>query len=110
MTLLDDIFKVFRRQEEVVEVPEETEEAKQVIVRIETLRDFIDTERIARLLKEGNIVFLKVGELQRHDLGEFQNSVQKLKRFSNQYGWDIVGMEEGYLVMTPNFAKIERSR
>ena len=109
MTLLDDIFKVFRRQEEV-EVPEETEEAKQVTVRIETLRDFIDTERIARLLKEGNIVFLKVGELQRHDLGEFQNSVQKLKRFSNQYGWDIVGMEEGYLVMTPNFAKIERSR
>lgn len=108
MTIIGDIFKVFKREEDVVEFPEETEEAKQVTVRIETLRDFVDTERIARLLKEGNIIFLKVGELQRHDLGEFQNSVQKLKRFSNQYGWDIVGMEEGYLVMTPNFAKIER--
>lgn len=108
MGLLDDVFKLLRREEEVIEVPEEAEEQKQVTVRIETLRDFVDTERVARLLKEGNIVFLKVAELQRHDLGEFKNCVQKLKRFSNQYGWDIVGMEEGYLVMTPNFAKIER--
>lgn len=108
MGLLDDVFKLLKREEEVIEVPEEAEEQKQVTVRIETLRDFVDTERVARLLKEGNIVFLKVAELQRHDLGEFKNCVQKLKRFSNQYGWDIVGMEEGYLVMTPNFAKIER--
>jgi len=109
LTIVDDILKVFRRRgDEVMEVPEDVEEQKQVTVRIETLRDFVDTERVARLLKEGNIVFLKVGELQRHDLGEFQNSVQKLKRFSNQFGWDIVGMEEGYLVLTPNFAKIER--
>lgn len=109
MGLLDDVFKVFRREEEVIEMPEDAEEAKQITVRIETLRDFVDTERVARLLKDGNIVFLKVAELQRHDLGEFKNCVQKLKRFSNQFGWDIVGMEEGYLVITPNFAKIARA-
>ena len=108
MASIGDIFKVFKKNEEVIEVPEETDESKQVTVRIETLKDFVDTERIARLLKDGNIIFLKVGELQKHDLGEFQNSVQKLKRFSNQFGWDIVGMEEGYLVITPNYAKIER--
>lgn len=108
MALLGDIIKVFRREEEVMELPEETEPEKQIMVRIETLRDFVDTERIARLLKDGNIIFLRVGDLQRHDLGEFRNCVQKLKRFSNQHGWDIVGMEEGYLVLTPDFAKIER--
>lgn len=109
MGLLDDVFKVFRREEEVIEMPEDAEEAKQITVRIETLRDFVDTERVARLLKDGNIVFLKVAELQRHDLGEFRNCVQKLKRFSNQFGWDMVGMEEGYLVITPNFAKVART-
>ena len=108
MALLDDIIRVFRRDEEVIEMPEEEGPEKNIMVRIETLRDFVDTERIARLLKEGNIIFLRVGELQRHDLGEFKNCVQKLKRFSNQYGWDIVGMEEGYLVLTPNFARVMR--
>ena len=108
MGLLDDMLKAFKREEEVIEVPSELEEQKQIMVRIETLRDFVDTERIARLLKDGNIIFLKIADLQRHDLGEFRNCVQKLKRFSNQFGWDMVGMEEGYLVITPNFAKIAR--
>jgi SepF-like predicted cell division protein (DUF552 family) len=108
LSIIDGIFKAFKRSDEVVEVPEDLDETKQLTVRIETLRDFVDTERIARIMKEGNIVFLKVGELQKHDIGEFQNSVQKLKRFSNQFGWDIVGMEEGYLVITPNTVKIAR--
>jgi len=109
VALLDDIIRVFRRDEEVIEMPEDTEPEKHIMVRIETLRDFVDTERIARLLKDGNIIFLRVGDIQRHDLGEFKNCVQKLKRFSNQYGWDIVGMEEGYLVLTPNFARVARA-
>jgi SepF-like predicted cell division protein (DUF552 family) len=107
-----DIFKKLGKgqEEEVVEFPEEvTEGEKKVTVRIETLENFIDAERVARLLRDGNIVFLKVGDLQKKDLGEFQNCVQKLKRLCSQGGWDIVGVEEGYLVLTPTFAKIERS-
>lgn len=109
MSIFDSILGAFKKNDDdVVEVPEDLEEQKQITVRIETLRDFVDTERIARVLKDGNVVFLKVGELQKHDIGEFQNSVQKLKRFANQFGWDMVGMEEGYLVITPNFVKIAR--
>jgi SepF-like predicted cell division protein (DUF552 family) len=95
-------------REEPVELPEEEEPVQPVYVRIENLKDFVDIERITKLVREGNIVFLKTKELQRTDLGEFQNCVQKLKRVSNQYGFDIAGTEEGYLVVTPNFAKIAR--
>ena len=108
MGLLQDIFKKVRSEEEAVELPEEQEEQKQVTIRIETLKDFVDIDRISRLLRDGNIVFIKARDLQRTDLGEFQNCVQKLKRISGQYGWDIVGTEEGYLVVTPQFVKIER--
>lgn len=108
MGLLDDLLDVFRKKEELVEFPEEEEEKKQILVRVETLKDFVDTERISRLLKDGNIVFLKVAELQRHDLGEFRNCVEKLKRNSRRFGWDIVGLEDGYLVLTPQFARVER--
>ena len=109
MGLIQDIFRKIRSEEEAVELPEEQEEQRQVTVRIETLKDFVDIDRISRLLRDGNIVFIKARELQRTDLGEFQNCVQKLKRVSNQYGWDIVGTEEGYLIVTPQFAKIERN-
>jgi SepF-like predicted cell division protein (DUF552 family) len=95
-------------KEEPVELPAEEEPVQPVYVRIENLKDFVDIERITKLVKEGNIVFLKTKELQRTDLGEFQNCVQKLKRVSNQFGFDIAGTEEGYLVVTPSFAKIAR--
>ena len=108
MGLLHDILGKVRSEEETVELPEEQEEQRQVMVRIETLKDFVDIDRISRLLKEGNIVFIKGRDLQRNDLGEFQNCVQKLKRVCGQYGWDIVGTEEGYLIVTPQFVKIER--
>ena len=106
MGLLNDLFK--KKGEESVELPVEQEAMQQIMVRIETLRDFVDIDRIGRLVKEGNIVFLNTKELQRKDLGEFQNCVQKLKRMSNQFGFDLAGTEEGYLVVTPTFAKIQR--
>ncbi|MEM5766160.1 MAG: cell division protein SepF [Candidatus Aenigmatarchaeota archaeon] len=95
-------------KEEPVELPAEEESVQPIYVRIENLKDFVDIERITKLLREGNIVFLKTKELQKTDLGEYQNCVQKLKRVSNQYGFDIAGTEEGYLVLTPTFAKIIR--
>lgn len=103
-----DILKKLKPEEDAVEFPEETETAQQVNIRIENLTDFVDIDRIMRLVKDGNIVFLKTKDLQRHDIGEFQNSVQKLKRVCGQFGFGIVGTEEGYLLLTPGFAKIER--
>jgi SepF-like predicted cell division protein (DUF552 family) len=109
MGLLHDLFGS-SGEEETVEVPEVTEETpgQQVTVRIETIRDFVDVDRIGRLVRDGNIVFIKTRELQKKDLGEFQNCVQKLKRVSNQFGFDLAGTEDGYLLVTPTFAKIAR--
>ncbi len=104
-----DVFKKLRGSEETVELPEEAAESNQrATVKIDTLQDFVDTERVGRLVNEGNIVLLKVGELQAHDLGEFKNCMVKLKRLSGQFGWDIVMLEEGYLILTPKFAKVAR--
>ncbi len=96
------------KESNVVEFPEETEEAEKLNVRIDSLSGMEDVDRIASLLKQGNIMFLKVKDLQKKDIGQFQATVQKLKRNCMQFKWDIVGLEDGYLVVTPSFAKIER--
>jgi len=105
--LLTDLFKK-TAEEEITELPEDQEPTRKVTVRIENLRDFVDIDRIGRLVKDGNIVFIKTKDLQCQDLGEFQNCVAKLKRVSGQWGWDLVGTEEGYILVTPQFAKIAR--
>jgi SepF-like predicted cell division protein (DUF552 family) len=108
MGLLDDLLPR-RKEQDMLEVPGAEEETrKSVNIRIETLTDFVDVDRVARLAKEGNIVFLRARELQRKDLGEFQNCVAKLKKVSSQHGFDLVGTEDGYLLVTPQFAKIQR--
>jgi SepF-like predicted cell division protein (DUF552 family) len=95
-------------EEEVVELPTEEEATPKINVRVENLTGMEDVDRIMKLLKEGNILFLKTRDLQKKDIGQFQTTVQKMKRSCSQYGFDIVGTEEGYLICTPRFAKIER--
>ena len=97
-----------REKKDYIEFEEEEKEKEKITVRMEKLGGMVDVERIARLVMEGNIVFLSTKDLQKKDLTQFQNSLQKLKRYCNQYGWDIAGTEDGYLVITPKFASIAR--
>jgi SepF-like predicted cell division protein (DUF552 family) len=101
-----DIFK--RKEEDVIEVPAEEEPREKINVRVENLTSTADVDRYTQLLKQGNILFLKTKQIQRQDLGTFQMCIQKLKRICNNYGFDIAGTEEGYIVVTPRFARIVR--
>ncbi len=96
------------KKAETVEFPEETEPQEKLNIRIDSLSTLDDVERIASLVKQGNIMFLKIKDLQKKDIGQFQTAIQKMKRVCTQFNWDLVGLEEGYLVVTPPFAKIER--
>ena len=106
--MLDRIKEFFKRKEEFIEFEPEEKEEEKVTIRMEKLGGIVDADRIARLLLEGNIVFLNVRDLQKRDFGQFQTSVEKLKRYSNQYGWDIAATDDGYLLLTPRFARISR--
>ena len=105
---LGDFFKKARPSEESIELPMEEEPMEKILVRVESLSGMRDVERIERLMREGSILLLKVKDLQTKDLGEFKNTVQKLKRRCLQYGWDIVAISDGYILMAPKFAKIVR--
>jgi SepF-like predicted cell division protein (DUF552 family) len=106
----DRLKKFAQAEEEQMELPTEQQEgpSEKVTVRVDNLQGINDVERIEKLVKDGNIMFLKVFDLQKKDLGQFKQTVQMLKRRCIQYGWDIVGIEEGYMVLAPKFAKIAR--
>jgi len=105
---VEKIKGIFGRKEEQLELTEIEETIKRFPVKIDKLLGYNDVERVARIVKEGNLLLLTVKDLQKRDLAEFQNSIVKLKRICSQFKWDIVGIEEGYLIVAPEFAKIER--
>ncbi|MEM5802152.1 MAG: hypothetical protein QXQ18_02065 [Candidatus Aenigmatarchaeota archaeon] len=101
-----DIFR--KKEEDVIEYPEEQEPLEKINIRVENLTGTADIDRFVQYLKQGNILFVKTKQIQKQDLGAFQMSVQKLKRVCQSYGFDMAGTEEGYLVVTPRFATIVR--
>lgn len=101
--------KLVAEDEGPVELPVAEEPTERVTVRVENLGGIGDIDRVVKFVREGSILFLKTRELQKKDLAQFQTSVQKLKRTCTNFGFDIAGTEEGYLVVTPKFAQIARS-
>jgi SepF-like predicted cell division protein (DUF552 family) len=85
-------------------------EKTDVDVRVDNLKDFADTDRVQRLVREGNIVFLKIKDLRQKDLTELKRAVDKLKKTCVAMEGDIVGVDENFLVLTPRFARIWRGR
>lgn len=103
-----DIFKGKRPAQDSVEFPEDNEPQEKLTVRIENITGLGDVERVGAYLRQGNVVLVKIKDLQRKDVGLFQTSLQKMKRLSTQFNWDMVALQEGYVILTPSFARIER--
>ena len=77
-------------------------------VKVDTLNEFSDTERILKALRDGSIVFLKIKNLREKDLGELKRAVEKLKKSVLANNGDIAGIEQDWLILTPEFASIQR--
>ncbi len=85
-------------------------EGEIVKVRIETLKDYADVDRILQFLREGQIIFLRIKELREKDLTELKRAVEKIKRTCAAIEGDIVGVDEDFIIVTPKFAKIYRGK
>mgnify|MGYP001603400743 FL=1 len=95
--------------EEFLELDEsKTNEENKVGVMVQELRDFLDTDRIQQLVRDGNVVFVKIKDLRNRDVTELKKSVDKLRKMCLAMNGDIAGIDEDFLVLTPSFAKVYR--
>jgi len=95
--------------EEFVEVTPAVEE-NNVSVKIDTLTNYADTERIQQSLREGTVIFLRIRDLREKDINELKRSVEKLRKTITAMNGDVVGVDEDFLILTPQFAKIYRGK
>jgi SepF-like predicted cell division protein (DUF552 family) len=95
-----------------VELDTETEEIKsKIIVRPFVLTDFEDTRTILDTLREGNtVLIINIKPLKDKDLVELKRAINKSKKTTDAIEGEIAGFSEDFLIVTPSFAEIYRSK
>jgi uncharacterized protein len=81
-----------------------------VTVKIDNLDSYVDTERIQSMLRNGNVIFLRIRGLREKDINELKKAVEKLRKTCSAMNGDIVGIDEDYLIITPSFARVFRGK
>lgn len=88
-----------------------TESRAKVVVRPFVLQDFEDIKPVLDALREGyTIALVNIKPLKDRDLVELKRAVNKLKKTTDALEGEIAGFGEDYIVATPAFASIHRSR
>ena len=100
-------------EDEYVELNTEAEPTKssKIIVRPFVMNDFSDIKPVLDCLREGNtIALVNIRPLKERDLVELKRAVNKLKKTCDAIEGDIAGFGDDYIVITPSFAQIYRSK
>ena len=77
-------------------------------ISVDKLNEFADTERILKSVRKGNVVFLKIKGLKEKDIGELKRAVEKLKKAIMANNGDIAGVEQDWLILTPEAVAMEK--
>lgn len=91
-----------------IEVSESSDARGPISIRVETLTDFADTDKIQARLREGSIVWVKIKPLKEKDMTELKRAVDRLRKTVLAVEGDIAGIDEDYLVVTPKGVSVHR--
>jgi SepF-like predicted cell division protein (DUF552 family) len=99
-------------EEGYVEIETESEETKsKIIVRPFMMKDFEDVKEILDALRAGQtIALINIRPLKDKDLIELKRAINKLKKTCDAIEGEIAGFGEDWIVVTPSFATIYRTK
>ncbi|MBI4145748.1 cell division protein SepF [Candidatus Woesearchaeota archaeon] len=100
------------KETEYVELENDNEAVRsKVIVRPFLLDAFDDVKPVLDSLREGyTIALVNIRPLKDKDLVELKRAINKLKKTTDAIEGEIAGFGEDFLVVTPSFASIYRSK
>jgi hypothetical protein len=105
--LLKLLKKKKEEEPEYVEI-EKLSEKSEIKVKVNSINELKDANKIQELIRDGNIVFAKISDLKKKDMKELKRAIDKIKRTCEAIGGDLVGLDEEYLIITPSNVKIIR--
>jgi SepF-like predicted cell division protein (DUF552 family) len=87
----------------------EEEEAKKVPIVVDRMENYTCADRIIRYVREGKIVFVRIGEFKNTNVDELRRTIGKIKSVVQAIDGDMVGVGNEWLVVAPSSARIDRN-
>ncbi|MBW3004532.1 cell division protein SepF [Candidatus Woesearchaeota archaeon] len=105
-------FEELDEEEGYVELDSDALEPRtKILVRPFILEDFEDMKPILDSLREGHtIALVNIKPLKERDLIELKRAINKLKKTTDAIDGEIAGFGEDYIVVTPSFATIHKTK
>lgn len=98
------------RSDDFVELDAETiDEDRKVVIKAETLSEYEDVEEVQRKLRDESIVWVNIKPLKNKEMSDLKRAVNRLKKTVKAVNGDMAGVDEDWIVVCPEYAKIERS-
>lgn len=89
-------------QMDYIEVDEREESTEgKFFIKVETLGEFSDVDRIQEHVRAGDIVWVKIKPLKEKDMTELKRSIDRLRKTCVAINGDIAGIDEDFIVLTP---------
>lgn len=97
-------------EDEYIEVREDKGKQKEKLkIKYFIINDYNDIKGIIDYVREGNaIIFANIKPLRNRDLTELKRAIQKIRKTCEAVGGDIVGLEENFILVYPDFVTVSK--
>jgi SepF-like predicted cell division protein (DUF552 family) len=109
----DDEFDDMYGEDEFVEIDSTKHRGNRskIVVKSFIVSSFDDIKEALNVLREGyTIALINIRPLKDKDIVELKRTVNKLKKTCDAIEGDIAGISEDWIVVTPGFARVHRTR
>lgn len=98
-----------REPEEYMELDIQEEKPRdKLLIQVERLESFGDSDRIQKKLRDGFVLLIKVRDLREKDISELKRAITKIKKTCLALNGSIAGLGEDWLLATNGSAKIHQ--
>jgi len=80
-----------------------------ISIKVAQVNDYGDVDAVQKAVRDGNIVFVKIKTLKEKDMSELRRAIERLRKTVTAINGDIAGVDENFIVVTPSFARVDRS-
>ncbi len=105
---LRTVLKGVENSDEYTELVMDEAEIAHVPIVVDRLENFTDSDRVARYLREGKIVFVRIGDFKNTNVDELRRTVSKIRNVVQAVDGDLVGIRDEWIIVAPSVARIER--
>jgi SepF-like predicted cell division protein (DUF552 family) len=95
-------------EEDYAELVSESEAVSKMQIIVDRLESFPDSDRVIHNLREGKVVFAKIGEFKNTNIDELRRTIAKIKSVCKALDGDIVSVSSEWLIVAPPGAAIAK--